>query len=344
MKAAVFYGPHQPLKIEEVPTPKPKAGEILVKVAACGVCHTDMHYIDHGVPTFKQPPMILGHEASGTVVEVGAGVTRWKGGERVLLPAVLSCGTCRQCREGRENICDGMRMFGNHIDGAYAEFVIAPAKDALVLPDELPLVEASIIADAVSTPYHAVVNRGAVKAGDWVAVFGCGGVGINCVQVAAAVGASVIAVDAMPEKLELAVRMGAQATINPAEVEKGRYDKAVRKIAGDGVDVAFEAIGTPETIQAAFSTIRKGGRCVVIGYTHLPVELPTSKIMFFEQGIFGSLGCRPVDYPRIIEMARTGKIKVKELVTGQFSLEDINSAFELLRKNDPHTLRSVVTP
>ncbi len=342
MKAAVFYEPDQPLKVEEVPTPEPGVGEILVKVAACGVCHTDLHYIDHGIPTFKKPPMILGHECSGTVAGIGEGVGNWKIDDRVLLPAVLSCGTCKMCRMGRENICDNMRMFGNHVDGAYAEYVLAPAKDALPVPEEVPLIEGSIIADAISTPFHAVVNRGNVKAGDWVAIFGCGGVGINCVQVAAAVGASVIAIDMVPEKLEIAKSLGAQATINPNEVE--RVDKEIRKITGGGVDVAFEAIGNPRTIEAAYSTIRKGGLCVVVGYTHKTVDLPASKLMFFEQAIIGSLGCRPVDYPRIIELARTGAIKVKELVTGSFGLDSINDAFELLRENDPKTLRSVIVP
>lgn len=344
MKAAVFHGPNQPLKVEEVPTPKPGRGEILVKVAACGVCHTDMHYIDHGVPTFKQPPMILGHEASGTVAELGEGVTNWKIDDRVLLPAVLSCGVCRQCRIGKENICDSMQMFGNHVDGAYAEYVLAPAKDALPVPEDVPLIEGSIIADAVSTPFHAVVNRAQVKPGDWVAVFGCGGVGINCVQVAAAVGASVIAIDLVPEKLEIARKFGALETINPAEVDKGRIDKAIKKLIGDGVDIAFEVIGNPKTIATAYSTIRKGGLCVVVGYTHLPAEIAVSKMMFFEQSLIGSLGCRPVDYPRIIEMARIGKIKVKELVTGRFGLDEVNDAFDLLRKNDPYTLRSVIVP
>ncbi len=342
MKAALFHGSGKPLEIAEVPTPSPGAGQILVKVAACGVCHTDLHYLDHNVPTFKAPPMILGHEPSGTVAGLGAEVKNFKEGDRVLLPAVLTCGTCFHCRSGRENICDNMVMFGNHVDGAYAEYVLAPAKDALTLPPEIPLEEGSIIADAVSTPYHAVVNRGQVKAGDTVVVFGCGGVGINVVQVAAAVGASVIAVDLMPEKLELAKKLGAQAVINPKEVD--RVDKAVKKLTGKGADVAFEAIGNPKTMQDAFSCIRKGGRLVVIGYSDKSVEFPASKIMFFEQEIVGSLGCRPVDYPKIIEMARTGKIKVKELVTGRFPLEKINHAFDLLRSGDPKVLRSIVVP
>ncbi len=344
MKAAIFYGPNQPLKVEEVPTPVPGRGEILVKVAACGVCHTDMHYIDHGVPTFKKPPMILGHEASGYVAALGEGVTQWSEGDPILLPAVLSCGVCRCCRLGRENICDDMKMFGNHVDGAYAEYVLAPAKDALAMPAGVPLIEGSIIADAISTPFHAVVNRAKVKPGDWVAVFGCGGVGINTVQVAAAVGASVIAIDMVPEKLELAKQFGALETINPKEIDKGRVDKAIRKLIGDGVDFAFEAIGNPKTIVDAYNTIRKGGTCVVIGYTHLPAEIPVAKTMFFEQSLIGSLGCRPVDYPRIIEMVRIGKLKVKELVTGRFGLDEVNDAFDLLRKNDPHTLRSVIIP
>jgi 6-hydroxycyclohex-1-ene-1-carbonyl-CoA dehydrogenase len=342
MKAAIFHGSGKPLEVTEVPTPQPGPGQILVKVAACGVCHTDLHYLDHNVPTFKAPPMILGHEPSGTVTALGAGVKNFKEGDRVLLPAVLTCGACFQCRSGRENICDNMVMFGNHVDGAYAEYVLAPAKDALPLPAEMPLEEAAVIADAVSTPFHAVVNRGQVRAGDNVVVFGCGGVGLNTVQIAAAVGASVIAVDIIPQKLELAKKFGAQAVINAKEVD--RIDKVVKKMTGGGADVAFEVIGNPKTIADAFSCIRKGGRTVVVGYSDKNVELPASKIMFFEQEIIGSLGCRPVDYPKIIELARTGKIKIKELVTGRFPLDNINAAFDLLRSGDPGVLRSIIVP
>ena len=342
MKAAIFHGSGKALEVTEVPTPSPGPGQLLIKVAACGVCHTDMHYLDHGVPTFKAPPMILGHEPSGIVAGVGEGVKNFKEGDRSLLPAVLTCGWCNNCRTGRENICDNMVMFGNHIDGAYAEYVLAPAKDTIHLPKEVPLEEGSIIADAISTPYHAVVNRGQVRAGDNVIVFGCGGVGINAVQIAAAVGASVIAVDILPEKLEAAKQFGAREVINPKEVE--RIDKTVKQMTGGGADVAFEVIGNPATIQAAFSCIRKGGRTVVVGYTNKNIELPASKIMFFEQEVIGSLGCRPVDYPKIIEMARNGKIKIKELVTGKFPLEKINYTFDLLRSGDPKVIRSIIIP
>ena len=135
MKAARFYAPGEPLRVEEVPTPTPGAGEVLVKVAACGVCHTDLHYIDHGVPTFKKPPLVLGHEVSGTVAALGAGVEGWEEGARVLLPAVYGCGQCAMCRTGRENICTRMVMFGNNVDGGYAEYMLAPAKDLIPVPE-----------------------------------------------------------------------------------------------------------------------------------------------------------------------------------------------------------------
>lgn len=342
MKAAVFYGPNQPLKLEEVDTPTPEPGEILVKVAACGVCHTDLHYIDHGVPTFKKPPMILGHECSGTVAELGEGVDNFHKGDKVLLPAVLTCGVCDFCRTGRENICEKMVMFGNHVDGAYAEYVIAPAKDVFTLPDEIPLEEGSIIADAISTPFHAVKNRGEVRPGDTVVVFGCGGIGVNIVQVAAAAGGTVIAVDISEAKLEWAKKLGATYTLNPSKVEK--LGKEVRKLTGGGADVAFEAIGKAETIQSAFGTLRKGGRLVVVGYSAEDIRLSAARIMFFEMEVVGSLGCRPVDYPRLIEMARVGKIKVAELVTHKLPLSEINEALEMLRRGDESVLRSIVIP
>lgn len=342
MNAAVFHQAHQPLQFQEWPTPSPLAHEVLVKVAACGVCHTDLHYIDHGVPTFKKPPLILGHEASGTIAQVGGDVRRFKEGDRVLLPAVLTCGSCDFCRTGRENICQTMTMFGNNVDGAYAEYVVAPAKDVFSLPLEIPLEEGAIIADAISTPFHAVKNRAEVKAGDTVVVFGCGGVGINVVQVASAVGGIVFAIDISDKKLERAKQLGASHTVNANKVEQ--IGKEIRKLTGGGADIAIEAIGTPGTIEAAFSTLRKGGRLVVVGYSAEDVKLSAAKIMYFEMELRGSLGCRPVDYPKLIELCKVGRIRVSDLVSRKFPLEKINDAFDLLRNHDENVLRSVVLP
>ncbi len=340
MKAAVYHGSGKELEIEDVPVPEPKKGEILIRIAACGVCHTDLHYIDHGVPTFKKPPLILGHEAAGTVSRIGEDVENLSEGDRVLVPAVLSCGMCPNCRTGRENICEHGIMFGNNVDGAYAEYMTAPAKDVFLFPESLPLEEGSIIADAVTTPFHAVVNRGEVRAGDRVAVFGCGGVGLNVVQIADAVGATVIAVDILDEKLEWAKKLGASITINPQKEEK--LEKAIRKATGGGADVAFEAVGIPDLMTRAYGSLRNGGRLVVVGFSAEDMALNAGRMMYREMEVRGSLGCRPVDYPRVIALAAAGKIKVKELVTNKFPLEDIGKAFDLLRKGEG--IRSVVIP
>ena len=340
MKAAVFHGSDQGLKIEDIPVPPVGDDQISVKVAACGACHTDLHYIEHGVPTFKKPPIVLGHEASGIVDKVGAKVSNVKQGQRVLIPAVLTCGWCPACRQGRENICSNMQMLGNHFDGAYAEYVVVPAKDVLDLPEMVPLEEASIIADALSTPYHAVKNRAQVKPGDQVVVFGCGGVGINAVQLASAAGGYVIAVDINERKLQWAAEFGAAKTINATEVE--RVSKEVKKLTGGGADIAMEVIGNPRTIEEAFECVRVGGRLCVVGYTHEKISIVAGKIMFKEIEVVGSLGCRPVDYVPLIRMVEQGKIDLQRLVTHRFRLDEIDKAFAVMKEGV--SLRSIVVP
>ena len=339
MKAAVFYGQDQRLKIEERPDPKPSPGEVLVEIVACGICHTDIGYIDHGVPTFKKPPLILGHEASGKIAQLGEGVESFSLGDRVLLGNVFACGKCRNCLMGRSNVCENMRMLGNHLDGAFAEYAVAPARDVFHLPDEVPLIEGSIIADAISTPYHAVVNRAQIKAGEGVAVFGTGGVGMNCVQIAAAVGGRVIAVDMVWEKLEIAKSLGATEALDASS--ESEPAKAIRKISGGGVDVAMECIGNPSTIKAAYDSIKPGGRLVIVGYPAAQTDLHLARLMFREQQIIGSLGCRSVDFPNVIELVRMGKIHVEPIVTGRFPLEQINEGLDEMRGGK--TLRTVVT-
>jgi 6-hydroxycyclohex-1-ene-1-carbonyl-CoA dehydrogenase len=336
----VFRGDGRGLALEEWPTPEPGVGEILVRVAGCGVCHTDLHYLDHGTPTFKPPPVVLGHEVSGTVAGTGPGVEAFAEGEPVLLPAVFTCGSCAACRTGRENVCERGTMLGNHVDGGYAEYVVAPARDVFPLPPEIPLVEGAIIADALTTPYHAVVNRGRVRPGDWVVVVGCGGVGLNVVQMAAAVGARPIAVDVSESKLEWALRLGAAATVHPPSVD--RLDREIRRITGGGVPVAFEAVGKAATQQQALACLATGGRLVLVGYSPEPMALNAGRVMFRELEVVGSLGCRPVDYPRVIELARQGRVKVAELVTHRFPLEEIELAFDTLRSGE--SIRSVIVP
>lgn len=340
MKAAVLRGANRALEVMEVPTPSPGPGEVLVRVVGCGMCHTDLHYLDHGVKTFKEPPIILGHEAAGTVEKLGDGSGDVAEGDRVLIPAVLSCGTCRYCRRGRENICDNLVMLGNNMDGAYAEFVVVPASQLIAVPASIPLERASIIADAVSTPYHAVKHRGRVQPGDIVAVVGCGGVGLNVVQCATLAGARVIAIDVNEQRLDIARTLGAVETVNPNEVE--RIDRHVRKLTDGGVDVAFEAIGNPKTIRVAFSLLRRGGRLCVIGYSADEVTLSAAKLMYFELEVVGSLGCGAGEYPEIIGLVEAGRLRLDIIVSGCIPLDDINDGFDRLRRGEG--VRWVVTP
>ncbi len=340
MKAAVFRGSNQPLDVTEVPTPDPGPGEALIRVAGCGMCHTDLHYLDHGVKTFKEPPLILGHEAAGTVEGLGDGANGVAEGDRVLVPAVLSCGQCGFCRRGRENLCDHMVMPGNNIDGAYAEYMTVAASQLIALPDSLDLERACVIADAISTPYHAVKHRGRVRTGDVVAVVGCGGVGLNVVQCATVAGARVIAIDLNERRLEAARDLGAVETINPETVE--RLDKHVRRLTGGGVDVAFEAIGNPATMRMAYGLLRRGGRLCVIGYSHEDVSLSAAKLMYHELEVVGSLGCGGGEYPEIIGLVEAGRLQLDPIVSGTLPLDEINDGFDRLRRGDG--VRWVITP
>lgn len=340
MRAAVLRSSARGLEVGEVPTPAPGPGEARVAVIACGFCHTDLHYLDHGVATAKPPPIILGHEISGRVDALGPGADGVAVGDTVLVPAVLPCGRCEYCRTGRENICPKMRMVGNHLDGGFAEFLVVPAKDLVPLPAEIDPVQGCIISDALTTPYHAVVHRAQVREGERVAVVGCGGVGINVVQFAVGAGAQVVAVDLNDTKLEMARRLGAVETINPGGLED--LGKEVRRRWGDGVDVAFEAVGSPPTIALAFTTLRRGGRLCLVGYSSAPAVLPAPKVMFLEYSIVGSLGCRPGDYPRVVDLVRRDRVQLDPVVTGRVSLEQIGTAADRLRQGVG--FRTVVLP
>lgn len=335
MKAAVLRESNKPLVIEDLEVRQPQNGEILIKVVACGVCHTDLHYIDHGVPTFKKMPIVLGHEASGVVSTDG---NTFKKGQRVLVPSVFTCGECQFCQNGRANACKNMIMPGNSIDGAFAQYITVPEKDVILMPDDIPLEEGCIIADAISTPYHAVVNRAKVKQGDSVIVFGCGGVGINVVQLSSVMGAEVIACDINDEKLEKALSLGAKYVVNPNKNDLRTFLKSV----GGPVDIAFEVIGNPKTIESAFKCIGQAGRLCVVGYTNQDITINPAKIMFFEQEIIGSIGCSPSDYPAIIELVRSGKVNLNALIANKYELEDINIAFDELRAGK--VFRNIILP
>ena len=331
MRAAIFTGPKAPLQLGSVARPDAGPGELLVRVTACGLCHSDLHYLDHGVPTFKTPPLVLGHEISGTVVRVGAGVDPARVGTSVLLAPVTSCGECAMCRTGRENVCAKQRMLGNSIDGGFAEFVVAPSRDAFEIPADVPAEEACVIADALTTAFHAVTRRARVEAGETVVVVGCGGLGLNVVQVASLVGARVLAVDVDPRKLALARELGASLAIDARE---GDAAKRVRSETAGGADVAIEAIGNPKTQEQALASLRTGGRLVLLGFAAENMSLPGGRVTYREITVIGTLGCRPIDFPAVLDLVRRGRLVLGPLVTHRHRLEDINAGFDALRRGD----------
>lgn len=336
MKAAVLKDNNNFLTIEEVETPEINNDEILVKVIACGVCRTDLHYIDHGITTFQPKPIILGHEISGIIEKSNSAL--FKKGDKVLLPAVYSCGECSFCLQERNNLCKNFSMLGNSINGGFAQYIKVKAKDTLKLPDSINLEESCIIADAVSTPYYAIVHRAKIKKTDNVLIIGCGGVGINAVQIASMIGANVIACDINNDKLKIAEELGANYTVN-IETEDLKTFLKTRNIK---INKAFEIIGDPKTIELGYKMLGVGGKLCIIGYTNENIIINPAKIMFYEQEIIGSCGCPPHIYPEIIKLVENGKLKLSKVINNKYPLEKINEAFEELRNGN--ILRNIILP
>jgi len=331
MRAAMFVGGGKPLELRTVPRPEPGPGELLVRVIACGLCHSDLHYLDHGTPTFKEPPVILGHEIAGVVVRTGAGVGPEWIDQGIVLSSISTCGACAACRTGHENQCAKQKMIGNSQDGGLAEYVVWPARDAFPVPPELPLEDAAVIADALTTAYHAVVRRGRLAAGETVAIFGCGGVGLCAVQVAALSGARVIAIDIDPRKRELAQRFGAELTFDGNDPN---LVKALKRATSGGPDLAIEAIGKPEVQEQALSVVRTGGRLVLLGFAAKPMSVQGGRVTFRELEIIGTLGCRNIDFPVVIDLVRRGKLDMRSLVSHRHPLDDVNLGYDSLRRGE----------
>lgn len=346
MKAAVFHragATHEPARmvIEEVPTPRPGVGEVLVKVAACGVCRTDLEYLKGEGSPPKAPPIILGHEPSGTVAEIGPGVTGLEVGQRVLVATPIPCRNCEPCRNGHENRCLNMVIVGATRDGAFAEYVVSPAAGIFPLPDGLPLEESAIISDAVATSYHALYNQANLKPGDTIAIFGAsGGLGLICVQFAAASGAIVIGVGRKKWKLAKAKELGAAEIISTEEVE--RVDSAIRRMTGGGVDIAIDATAVPAMIESAFRSTKPGGKLVVVGFGYQTFQLGINQLNWLERTVVGSRNYRTTDLPRVLRLVEKGIIDLSKVVSHRFKLDEINEAY--LRLDKGEMLRGIIIP
>ena len=345
--------PGKPMSLqerEEAPGP----GEVLVEVAGCGVCHTDLGFFYDGVPTRHPWPLTLGHEVAGRVVETGAGVPEWLGRD-VVVPAVLPCGECVACRAGRGQICPRQVFPGNDVHGGFATHLRVPARGLCPVPDladsarnphGLPLAALSVIADAVSTPYQAVRRSGLAR-GDLAVFVGCGGVGGFGVQIAAALGAIVVALDTEPNRLAAMERHGATLTLNPAEHDFKQIKSAVHGLAAErGIPsfrhFVFETSGVPAGQSTAWGLLGPGGHLSVVGFTAAKIEVRLANLMAFDATVQGNWACLPELYPEVLELVLDGRVAIAPFVEHR-PLATINETFAELHAG-PLARRVVLVP
>lgn len=324
MKAALFTSFQSPIKIENVPDPTPSEDSVIIRVGATGICRSDWHgWMGHDGDV--QLPHVPGHELAGTVEAVGKKVQSWKIGDRVTVPFSVGCGTCPQCNSGNQQICDNHFQPGFTAWGSFAEYVnIKFADENLVrLPVQMDFVEAASLGCRFITSFRAVVDQGRVSGGEWVAVFGCGGVGLSAIMIANAMGANVVAIDIDDEKLEFAKTVGAVFTINSKNINN--LPEAIKTITSGGVHLTIDALGSQQTCRDAILSLRKRGRHVQIGLLagkEADPPIPMGAVISNELEILGSHGMQAHRYPEMMEMILSGKLQPKKLIGQKVNLEE----------------------
>ncbi|MCS7255538.1 MAG: NDMA-dependent alcohol dehydrogenase [Thermomicrobium sp.] len=358
-RAAVLYGPTRSFSIEEIEVDEPKEGEVLVKLVATGLCHSDWHFAKGQSPV--RFPMVVGHEGAGIVEKVGPGVTEVKPGDHVVLCYIPACGKCRWCLSGLAALCDrgilltqGTQLDGTfrmHKDGqdiaqfalvsAFSEYTVCPVDSVIKIDPDLPLDRACLVGCAVPTGWGAAVNRARVRPGETVAIFGTGGVGMNAVQGAAMAGAEkVIAIDLVDWKLEKAKEFGATHTINPTREDPVQRIMDITHGVGADATILTAGLVTPNLLATATRATRKAGRTVIVGLIGLDPNEPATHpldlmFMLMAKEVFGTIfghNVPRIDIPRLLDLYRDGKLKLDELVTHRYRLDQINQAYQDLEE------------
>lgn len=355
MKAAVLRDVEKGLEVEEIRTPHPKAGEVLVRTSACGLCHSDLHVISGAIAFPK--PAVLGHEVAGEIVEVGPGNehTGLELGQRVAGAFLMPCGQCEACAQGRDDLCgpffDLNRIQGKLYDGTtrladldgtpiamysmggLAQYCVIPSTSVTPVPDAIDPVKGAILGCAAMTAYGAVRRGADLRYGETVAVVATGGVGSNIIQIARAFGArQIIAIDVADDKLEAARKLGATDVVNSTNQDV--HETVFGLTGGRGVDVAFEALGRPQTWNSALDALRDGGRMVPIGLGAgvQTAEVEINRTVRRSQSIIGNYGARTrQDLPEVVRMAAAGAIDYQGIVTRRFPLEEAGKGYDLLK-------------
>jgi L-iditol 2-dehydrogenase len=340
---ALLLSSYRNLEMAEVPTPTPRADEVLIRVAACGICGSDVHGYD-GSSGRRIPPLVMGHEAAGTIEAIGRDVKNLAAGDRVTFDSTVYCGECSNCRRGDINLCDRRQVLGVSCGdyrraGAFAEFVAVPARILHRLPETLPFAEAAML-EAVAVAIHAV-NLAEISANTTALVVGAGTIGILTLQaLRAAACARVFVTDVDKDRLEMARQLGATEILLSDESLNA---KLLQLTDSEGVDVAIEAVGRSETVAAAIDAVRKGGGVVLVGNIAPNVNLPLQKVVTRQIRLQGSCASAG-EYPQAIRWMASGAIRVKPLITAVAPLEEGARWFERLYAREPNLLKVVLTP
>jgi L-iditol 2-dehydrogenase len=334
---------YQHLEIADLPEPTPGPGEVLVRVAACGICGSDVHGYD-GSSGRRIPPIVMGHEAAGRIAAVGAGVKEFAVGDRITFDSTVYCGACSPCRRGEVNLCDNRQVLGVSCSdyrraGAFAEYVVVPSRIVYRLPDNLSFTEAAML-EAVAVAVHAV-RLAQVSPSSTALVLGAGMIGLLVAQALRVAGCSrVLVADIDRSRLKLAQNVGATAAlISGADL----VAQVLQLSGGAGVDVAVEAVGRNETVGAATESVRKGGTVVLVGNISSEVTLPLQKVVTRQIRLQGSCASAG-EYPQAMELLATGAIQVKPLITAVAPLHDGPQWFERLHAGEPNLMKVVLTP
>ena len=352
MKAAVFRGPNQPLKIEEVDIDEPREHEVLVRTAATGVCHSDLHFVEGLYP--MAAPAILGHEAAGVVEKVGSAVTYLKAGDHVIACTSVFCGYCEECMSGHPNRCtnrastqrakdDPPRLSQGGVPirqftdlSTYAEKMLLHENALVKITNEIPLDRAALIGCGVTTGVGAVLNTARIEPASTVAVFGCGGVGISAIQGARIAGARrIIAVDQFESKLAMAKRFGATDTIDASNTD---VLKTIRNMTDGGVDYSFEAVGLKKLAEQCFDALRPGGTATIIGMIPVgqKVEIDGPRLLTERKLQGTNMGGNRfrIDMPRYIDFYLQGRLNLDDMVSKRAKLENVNEAFQAMKAGE----------
>lgn len=343
MVAARFHAADKSLQVTEVPVPEPGPAEVLVKVAACGICLSDVHLIDGSIPAIH-PEVIPGHEAFGTVVAAGDLAVGWKEGARVTLAGGKNCGICQNCMTGRVDECLSFQIMGFHYDGAWAEYIRVPFYTLSPVPEGIVPEQAAILADAVATPYAALKDRAKLQAGESVGLWGIGGLGTHAVQLARMMGAAVvIAVDPLASARERALKLGADAAIDPKteDVQKRVYEITD----GRRLDVAVDLVGANVVISQAVTCLGRNGRAVMVGLSLEPLTLERSLLFGVQShAVLGHLGYQKRHLDELVRLLASGRLDLSASISDVMPLTEVVEGVRRLAEKDGDPVRLIVTP